>query len=437
MSQRWVVVSQDLSGLGWCKRLQEEGCAVTLLKGMGPDEKQPDRFAQVGQGLVPIQNLSTGTVDALCGPDVFWLFDRNYFADVADDLRSRGQMVFGTSALTARLEQDRGYACDVATQCGLPSPPTHDMETIDEGVDFLEANPNLAFVMKPNDSEFNFTTFVPFREDPVDANHELLCYLRNCPEMPKGYILQERKPGVEVNVELWYQDGEPFFAFCCLENKRRWNHNLGEMSGCAGDVVFTVPLDSPLVQTTVGKMTPFYAQQGYTGMADVNVILGDNEIWFLEVCDRFGYNSHPNLFLGLATDAMSNILGDWMQQSKEFETIPQRFRGGFSASITCFLDHPRPGLPIYVNPRVVSNFYPYDGKKVGEDVLLTGYSQEVGVYVNHDYTLEDAAEGALTKLLYGEGVTYPDIAFRTDIHKRDYSGAPAKRYEALRAMRLI
>lgn len=434
-NRRWMIVTQDLSGLGWVKRLQEEGQRVTLVKGMGPDEKQPDRFAKVGQGLVECRDLSPATLQQLSGPDAYWLFDRNYFADQADELRAAGQKVFGTTALSARLENDRAYACQIATQCGLPSPPTHDMATVDEGVEFLEANPNTAFVLKPNDSEFNFTTFVPFREDPADANHELLCYLRNCPEMEKGYILQERKPGVEVNVEVWLQDGEPFFAMCCLENKRRWNHNLGEMAGCAGDVVFPIPLDAPIIAATVGRMIPFYKQQGYTGFADVNVIVGDGEVWFLEVCDRFGYNSHPNVLIACALDSVGNILGDWMDE--DVETIAQRFRAGFGASITCFLDHPRPGLPIYLNPRVAGRFFPYDGYKVGEDVLLAGYSQEVGIFLDHDYTIEDAAEGCLNKLLYGEAVTYPDIAFRTDIHRKDYPGAPAKRYEALRAMRLI
>lgn len=431
--RKFVLVTQDTSGLGWTKKLQEEGEMVVFLKGECKDPSEADSYARVGDGLVPCVTMAD--VESLKGPDTYWLFDRNVFPELADTLRTEGQKVFGTSALTEKMENDRAFACQIADQYGLPSPPTHDFQTIDDGVAFLEANPDKAYVMKPNASEDSFATFVPFRQDPEDANYELCCYLRNAPEPKEGYILQERKPGVEINVEMWLQDGVPFFAFCCLENKRKWNHDLGEMSGCAGDIVFTVPVNSVLVQRTVGKLLPFYAERGYTGIADVNVILGDNQTWFLEVCNRFGYNSHPNLFMNCALDGFGNIMADWMDGN--IETIPQRFRAGFGASITCFIDHKRPGLPIYLNPRLEKNFFPFDGCRPGEDVLLTGFSGEIGIFTDHDYTIEEAAEGCLNQLIYNEAVSFPDISFRTDLHCSNYRGAPVKRYAALRAMGLV
>ena len=45
---------------------------------------------------------------------------------------------------------------------------------------------------------------------------------------PKGsFILQERKEGVETNVEVWIRRGEPVFAFMTLESKKRCAHGHG------------------------------------------------------------------------------------------------------------------------------------------------------------------------------------------------------------------
>lgn len=437
MARLFVVVTQDTSGLGWTKKLQEEGEQVVFAKAPGPKEDRLDLFDLVGRGLIDCEPLEVALKSRL-GPATYWLFERNIQSAVADWLRGAGQHVFGTSVLSERMENDRAFTVDLAARMGLPSPPTFAFDRVDAGVAFVEQHPTTAYVLKPNASDAAFSTFVPFREEVEDANHELLCYLRNQPEMASGYVLQERKPGVEVNVEVWFHDGAPFMAVCNLENKRKWDHDLGEMSGCAGDIAFVVPLDSPLVLRTIGRMFPFYWQRNYSGFADVNVIVGDNATWFLEVCNRFGYNAHPNLFLTCALGRFGDTMVDWMEgESDKIAAIPSRFRAGFGASITLFIDHPRAGLPLHINPRAAPQFYAFEGYKSGADLLLAGYSNEIGIFTDHDYTIEEAAEGCLNKLLFNEAISFPDMAFRTDLHRDNYRGAPLRRYSALKSMRLL
>ena len=148
-----------------------------------------------------------------------------------------------------------------------------------------------------------------------------------------------------------------------------------------------------------------------------------------------GLALHPNLFINLALDGFGSIMADWMDG--KVEDIPNRFRKGFGASITVMSEHPREGLPLHINPEYLKKFFPYDGYKEKEDLLLTGYSGEVGVYCDFDYTAEAAAENCLHKLFYNEAVSFPDMAFRTDLGQHNYAGAPAKRYESLRRMGLI
>lgn len=432
----WIIVTDDGSGLGWAKKLIEEGETAVLAKeATDPEDAKDDSpFHEIGSGWVESTDLNAA-LRAADRSSTRILFDRNCLSSRADSLRKEGWKVFGTTTLSDHLEHDREFAVEVAEACGLASPDTHEFTTTADGLAFLQAHPDQAFVLKPNDSADKYSTFVPVREDPQDAHEETELFLAHAPEMPKGYILQERKPGVEVNVECWLYEGEPYFATCGLELKRRSDHDRGEMVGCAGDIMFVLPLDAPIIKRTIGKLIPFYKQAKYTGFADVNVILGDNEAWFLEVCNRMGYSSHPNLFLTCAIDPMSKILADAMDGTK-LDGFEKRFRPGFGASITCMIDHPR-RLPIHIHDRYVESFYPYDLAKDGDDYMLTGFSNEVGVFTQHGYTIEDAAEEAINKLLHLEAVSYTDIDHRTDLHETTYAKSPRKRYDALRAMGVL
>lgn len=435
----FVVVTEDFSGLGWAKKLLEEGERVVLASEPREQETEDDTwdpkvYDKVGQGWVPKMDLSEA-LKKLKSDRTYWLFSENHLTDVAEQLRKEGQKVFGTSKLGERMEHDRAFAVKVAKDSGLDSPESHSFTTLADGLAFLDANPDTAFVFKPDDAKSSHLTAVPFRERSKDANREIYHYLSHLAPEPGSFILQERKYGVEVNVEAWVYEGEAFFAFATLENKRRGNRNSGEMVGCAGDITWTIDLKSDLFKKTIGKMLPFYKKERYTGFADVNVIIGDNSVYFLEVGNRFGYNSHPNLFLALALDGTGAILADFIDGKTE--GVYDRFRKGFGASISLNIDHTRPGLPLHLHDDHVKRFYPYDGYKEGEDLLLTGWSNDVGIITDFDYTLQGAADAVFQKFYYGEAVSFSDMNYRDDLGQRDYQGSPLQRYEALQAMGLL
>lgn len=431
--RQFVIVTKDYSGLGWAKKLQEEGETVTLA-GENPEEK-PDakkEYDQVAQDWIPRMDLSEA-MHKLQTDSTYWIFAENSFTEEADKLRKQGQKVFGTSALSERLEHDRNYAVEIAEEAGLPSPPTHEFANKAEGVAFLESHPDKAYVFKPDDAKGgNHTTFVPIRKKDEDANRETYNYLAHMKQEPGPYILQERIPieeGTEVNAEVWLFEGEPILAFMGLEVKRKDTYDLGEMAGCGGDVVTMIPLDCKLVTETIGKMLPFYQEQKYTGFADVNVIFTKDGPKFLEVCNRFGYSAHVTLFLALAQDGFGSILADFIDG--HVEGLADRFRAGFGASLTLFLDHPRAGLPVHVDDQYTEMFYPFDGYKEDDQLLLAGYSNEVGIYVAFGHTLEEAAKNCKEQLAFDEAVSFPDMYYRWDLDDTNYYNAPLTRYDAL------
>jgi phosphoribosylamine-glycine ligase len=429
-TRTFVVYTQDMVGLGWVKKLQEEGEEAVLVAVPAKDEKDLKEFNLVGNGWVNRTTLEK----APKGKHVYHLFDSNHLSELADKLRGEGEKVFGTSKLQAKMEHDRKFTTDLAKQSGLDLPDTQEFSTVEKGLAFLDAHQDTSYVFKPDASEFNYLTTVPMREKAADANRELYFFLKHS-DFKGTYILQERKEGVEVNVELWLQEGEPFFSFATLENKRKGEKDSGEMVGCAGDVTFVIPHDSKLATDTIGKMLPFYKKEKYTGIVDINVIIGDRQVWFLEVCNRFGYNSHPNLFMNLALDGFGSIMADWMDGKTK--GMPERFRKGYGASVSLFIDHKRPGIPLHLKESYEHKFFPFDGYKDGDDLLLTGYSQEVGIFTDYDYTLHGAMEGVYNKLFHNETVSFTNQGYRQDLDKYNYPQAPDKRHEALRRMGLI
>jgi len=407
------------------------------------DGETVKQYAQVAENWLPRMELKDA-MKQMQSVHTYWIFDDNSFPKEADTLRAEGQKVFGTTALAERMEHDRHYAMQIAKdEAHLDTMSTHEFKTIEEGLMLLDKNPDKAYVFKPDDGKFNWMTFVPVRQEDADANREVYHYMAHMKDEPGDYILQERiklEDGLEVNCELWLYEGEPFLATVGLELKRKDTYDVGEMSGCAGDFVQVVPLDTPLLEKTIYRFLPFYQEKKYTGLVDVNVIFTpDNKPHFLEVCNRFGYNCHATVFMGLAKDGFGNIIADICDG--KVENFASRFSKDIGCSLTLFLDHPRPGLPVHIDPRWAHHYFPYDGYKEDgleeHDLLLTGYSDEVGIFVDAGRTVEDAWKHLSEKIAFEESVSFPDMKYRWDLADTNYYNAPVLRYRELQKRGLL
>lgn len=424
----FAVVTKDMSGLGWAKILKDEGEKVVLVTQNEEEDVEGKKlYDQVGKNWLRRMPLSRAKSE-LKSPSTYWIFAENNFPEVADALRKQGQKVFGTSAFSDQMEHDRNFAIEEANACGLKSPETKECHSRDEGLKFLDAHPDTAYVLKPDEGA-NCDTFVPELHDDAEANEETYTYLEHLPKEPKGYILQERVQGTEVNVEVWMYEGMPFFAFATLEAKRKNEADYGLMAGCAGDVAWVVPVNCELVTSTVGKMFSLYKQEKYTGPADVNIILTKKGPRFLEVCCRYGYNAHPTLFLGLAKDSFGDIMADWMDGKTG--GMEKRFSKGFAASVCLFLDQPTPGIP--VKTRHFDQFFPFDGYYEDGKFLLAGYSPEVGIFVDKGPTVEDAFEAVYEKM-GREAISFTGKWQRMDLGEEGYPNAIPTRFKELEKM---
>jgi len=422
---KFVVATAFYSGLGFAIRLQDEGHEVVLAHTKPDERRNADRFALVGQGIVPKLPLDDVIRDRRGYRDAIFVWDENHSVRENELLRSEGFRVFGGGAYPDRMEHDRQACVQFVEEHDLHPPPSFGFETVDDGLRFLdEAGDVSSYVFKPDRGETH-ETWLPQSLTPAEANEELRQHLRTL-KKDGSFLLQERKDGVEANVEVWFVRGEPRFAFMTLEAKRKLTGDLGDFSGCAFDFAFVVPLESRAVQETVGRLFPAYRSMCYTGFGDANFIAARDGVWFFEKCERFGYNAHPNLLWTLNHAS----LGDTFASMLDGSFTPD-FAPGFGASCTLYMDHPAPGKAILLPPSIERDVYWMDVYREDGQLLTAGYNELIAICTGFGYTIPTAWEACVKRAWQ---VKFPGRAFRVDGAGTDYPSSPLRRYEALQAI---
>src|SRR5262249_51792661 len=151
--------------------------------------------------------------------DAYWIWDLNHSVEQNETLRAEGFRVLGGGRHAYRMEHDRQACLEFVGRYGLNAPPSYAFQNPEDAIRFCEGHTDSAYVYKP-DNGANFETFLPDHEDPRAANEQMRIHLQSLADYEQqtsGFILQERKDGIETNVELWFQHGEPVFAFMTLE----------------------------------------------------------------------------------------------------------------------------------------------------------------------------------------------------------------------------
>lgn len=422
---RFVIATLHFAGLGFAIRLKDEGHEVVLAHAGTQDRRLEERYALVGNGLVPKRLLADMVAERGAWRDAVWIWDENHSVDANERLRGEGYRVFGGGRYADTMEHDREACLSLVGAHGLRPPPSHGFADAAAALAFLEQHPDTAWVYKPDAGE-TFETWLPQAEHGAEANLELRQHLRTRSH-EGAFVLQERKDGIETNVEVWFIAGRPVFAFMTLESKRKLTGDLGDFVGCAFDFTFVIPLECRAVQESVGRLFDAYAAMQYTGFGDANFIVARDGIWFFEKCERFGYNSHPNLFWNMNRAP----LGDTFVSLLDGTFVPD-FAPGFGASLTMYMDHPEPGKAVHCPDAIARNIYPIDLYREDELLLTAGYYGEALLLAcAPGYTIATAWEAALA---VAEQVTFPGRAYRVDGAGTDYPSSPLRRYEALTAM---
>lgn len=423
--KKFILITADFSGFGFVKSAIDLGYEVLVLykpKDEIEEDKQEAWDIQ-GDGIFEKMDLDDWYEEREEYKEYYIIFDGNHNYDIGEQLIQEGFKVFGGSKLQYDCENDREFGLKLAESVGLHSPEYVEFTSPEDGISFLEENEDKAYVLKPNGESDSALTFCTTTPEPENANKELRGYIQAM--KPDDYILQERVKGVEANFEYLVVNGEPIIAQINLECKKKSNNDKGKAMGCMQDVCWLVPLDCPLIERTVGKFKKYLKETRYTGFWDANVILGDDSEYFLEFCQRIGYNAHIT-FQKLLDRHLFEIIADMIDGNLE----PVK-KYGFVASVSIITDKPVTGLPIYYPESIEKDVYLFDAYEEDDQILMGGLSNEIAIITGKGYTIKDAFQEAISN---ADKVKFPNADYRDDGDKCDYASSPQKRYDALMAM---
>lgn len=418
------MVTRDWSGEGLAVLAKSQGSDVIVAYDY--DEKADDleHTELIGDGLLDKIPVSEAT-KKLIMKDNIWFFDSNLLPALADRLKKADEAVVGTSAVSAKMENDRDYAVDIAASLGLKAPETKKFTDYDAALKFLESNKDKSYVYKPYEGDATSTYVPQEREDPSKANEELREYILSLSEGSPKFILQEVVEGTEVAFDLWLRDGDPVAAFMDLEAKRKMTGELGENIGCAGGYVTKARLDWRGVKETAGKYLKWDGIKSYTGTVDVNIIFTRNGPLFLENCFRFGFAAYPAMFHALARKSVEETLREWITGKGQMDSW---FNSGFAGSLTLTNDCPKDGQPLLIPKGIKDQVDVYRAYEQDGHVRLVEGWPEICAVTAPGQTIREAGERCL-KL--AEQVSFPNKGYRIDLAHENLSTLPLARYRAL------
>ena len=433
MPRKFILVTRDWSGMGFA--LDERNKGDTVIVAVNPDyeklekDGELDKFNNIGEGLVKRFDLEDVMKNRAKFKDWYWVWDGNHSVDENELLRKEGFKVANGGKLSFQMENDREYGIELAEKTfGIESPLWDEFEDNKEAIEMLKADPEHSYFLKPNAADESHLTTPPASKDPKLANKYLQEQLE-ITTFKEGFVLQRTVPGTEVNLEFFCVNGEVKSAQINLEIKRISEASLidgyekGSLCGCALDVCKDIPLDNELVEATIGKMKGFIKEKNYTGFADMNFIIGEEDIWFIEWCWRPGYNAHPGYFMNVSNKSFLDTMADMVDGTYEPDV-----KRGWGATVTMYTDHPAEGTPIMIAPEVKKKTYLFDGMQKDKSIITTGISNELLIVGGYGNSIEKALMDAYDNVAK---VVISKSDYRSDGLKDGCNSSPVGRWKQL------
>jgi len=274
-----LLVSIYGDGIPLAIRLAEEGSIVKVII--------KDKSAK--PSLTGYKNPTRITTPSMLEQYDLILFDMVGLGQQAELFKQKGKLVIGGGVFNDKLELDRNYGQRVVKHL-LPEvklPGGKLIKTQDQLLKELEvAQPK---VIKPLNNQSPTLTLVS-----KDNQNRTLKTLATRLKHLTPCILQDKVNGIEISTEGWF-NGErfvkPLFNHT-IENKRFMEGDKGCQTGCMGNVVWASnPDKDKIIQKVLLPLTPLLKKVEYLGPLDVNCIITENDIYFLEFTSRFGYDA--------------------------------------------------------------------------------------------------------------------------------------------------
>ena len=300
MSKRLLIIDNASNCLDMAMRAQLAGWQVRWY-----DKTRPDGTPRLaGRGIVEkIDDFNELRRKWIDWADLIYLPDNVYYLDMLEPYRKQGYPILAPSVAAAELELDRAAGQKAMASVGIPVMESREFHDYDDAIAFVKKHPQF-LVSKPSGDANKALSYVA--SDPAD-----LCYMlerwKKRPDLKtaarsEGFILQERKYGIEMAVGGWYGPGGwSQWFYENWEYKKLMVEDLGVATGEMGTLSRMVKR-SKLAEQVLLPIAPVLDKLGYVGYIDNNCIIDSDGPWPMEWTMRDGWPSKHNVTAHVKND---------------------------------------------------------------------------------------------------------------------------------------
>jgi phosphoribosylamine--glycine ligase len=378
----------------------------------------------IANGIVPkVDNWKSkiGWADVI-------VFEDTGYGHEADKLRKQGKKVFGGSAYTDKLEKDRTFGMEQAESVGIKIPFHQVFKTLDECNKFIKQNP-ARWVVKTNSDDKNLS-FVGKQPDGVDVVDFLEFFKtrkggKDSTGKKPEFTLQKAIDGVEIGCTATF-DGAKMSVTKNLnfEHKKLLAGGYGQNTGETGTVLFNTSEHHKIFAATLDRIAPLVLKSGYRGVLDIETIVNDEGVWFIEFTSRFG---HPQILITdellemewsqyIYDTAAGNLL-DWESNSK-FACGVVLYAEGFP-HWELYIERGKDQRITGITGETLQHFHLGEIKREDNVFLTAGCCGFIGVATGSADTISESRAMAMS---YASKIDFENLGLRNDIglnNKRD------------------
>ena len=203
------------------------------------------------------------------------IFTDSGFGHLADWLREKGFYVFGSDAITEKLELDRVFVRNVFKELGISVPKGRVIKGVKNVIQYIKEHKKKVYV-KINRVRGDVETFGT--DDYVEADIILSRGAFRILGENAVFVVEDELKGVEIGIDTWF-NGKNFIPIVA---------ETIEISG-TGNATSFKHINESIWRDILEKLEPWLRYNGYVGMFCLEGFFDGNDIYVTDVTPRFPY----------------------------------------------------------------------------------------------------------------------------------------------------
>ena len=319
MSKRLLLIDTTSNVLDLAMRAKAAGWTVKWYD--RPRQGGLPRLA--GTGMIDkIEDFNELRAKWLDWADLIYLPDNSRWLDMLDPYHKQGYPILAPTADAAQLELNRATGQRAMAAAGIPIMDSKAFFDYDAAIAFVKKNPQY-LVSKPSGDADKALSYVA--SDPADLVYMLTRWksredLRKAART-EGFILQERKYGIEMAVGGWYGPGGwSKWFYENWEYKKLMDGDCGVATGEMGTLSH-MTTKSRLAEQVLIPMGKQLDKLGYCGFIDNNCIIDADGPWPMEFTMRDGWPTKHNVTAHVKNDDPVQWMLDGLNGKDTIEAV--------------------------------------------------------------------------------------------------------------------